>query len=284
MIDLVAFDLDGTVLDPHSRLAGSAAAALAALGERGIPAASISGRSISRTLEPFAACPQLVKSMHLAGYNGSVVLGPDAGGGRAVLHEERLDAAVFAELVRYAQATALNLIYARYDRRDDGVLEEYRHADSVDGLEAFGGAGFVLDRDLYDRCLRGDLGPPPKIMLVVDPAERPAHIAALEAIGRDQIYISWALPDRVEVMRRGADKGKALRLLAQQVGAPLERVLAIGDADNDLPMLRTAGVGVLMGNAKEPVQAAVREEGGRIGPAFAEDGFAKIVREYALDR
>ena len=75
----------------------------------------------------------------------------------------------------------------------------------------------------------------------------------------------------------------ALQTLTEQVGGRLERVLAIGDANNDVPMLRAAGIGVLLGNAKAEVQAAVAGDGVRIGPSFAEDGFAKVVWEYALD-
>lgn len=282
MIDLVAFDLDGTVLNPQSRLTASAAATIADLAQRGIHAVSISGRSIRRTLGPFEERPQLVSGLHLAGYNGAVIVGPDAVSGRPVLHEERLDADVFVQLARYAQEADLNLIYARFDHSNGQLVEEYRHVRSVDGLEAFGGPGFVLDPDLYSRCLNGYYSPPPLAGMVVDPNERSDHIATLQALGGDQINVSWAVPDRVQVTRHGVDKGRALRMLADRMGVPLERVLAIGDGDNDLPMLRAAGIGVLMGNAKEPVQAAAQRDGIPIGPTLAADGFAAIVREYAL--
>ena len=282
MIELVAFDLDGTVLDPQGRLAGTSAATIVELAQHGIAAVSISGRSIRRTLEAFDAHPHLVSGLYLAGYNGAVIVGPDAGSGRPVVHEERLGPDIFVELARYAQDANLNLVCAQFERRDDEFVEEYCHARPVDGLEAFGGPGFVLDPDLYSRCLTGGYNPPPMAIMVVDPEQRPVHIAALEALGGDQISVSWALPDRVQVMRRGVDKGNALRLLAKRMDVPLERVLAVGDADNDLPMLRAAGIGVLMGNAREPVQAAVRQENIRIGPTLAEDGFASTVREYAL--
>lgn len=282
MINLVAFDLDGTVLDSQSRMAGTSAATIADLAERGVNAVSISGRSIRRTLEAFQDHPHLVSGLYLAGYNGAVIVGPDASSGRPVMHEERLDADIFVELARYAQQNGLNLVCAQFNRGDGGIVEEYRHARSVDGLAAFGGPGFVLDPDLYSRCLDGDYEPPPMVIMVVDPSRRTDLIAALEALGGEQVTVSWALPDRVQVLRRGVDKGKALRMLAQQMGVPMERVLAIGDGDNDLPMLRAAGIGVLMGNAGESVQAAIRGESIRIGPTLAEDGFAAMVREYAL--
>ncbi|MFL2542787.1 MAG: HAD hydrolase family protein [Candidatus Latescibacterota bacterium] len=284
MIDLVTFDMDGTVLDSESRLAASAVEAIAALVARSIPTASVSGRSIRRSLEPFVEHPELVRSLYMGGYNGAVVVGPDEGAGRAVLQQERLNAVPFVQLVEYAQAQALNLIYCKFEDGEDGFVEEYLHVQSVDHLEVLGGPGFVLDESLYARCLSGDLGPPPKIMLVVDPAQRDELIADVEALCGDQVYSSWALPDRVELMPKGIDKGVAIRALVQSVGGAVERVLSVGDADNDLPMLRAAGVGVLMGNAKSEVKAAVAGEGIRIGPTFAEDGFAEVVREYVLAR
>ena len=283
MIDLVAFDLDGTVLDSEGRLAASAAAAIEELIGRGIPVASISGRSMLRTEHCFAAHPALARALYMAGYNGSVILGPGEGAKRAVLREERLDEASFAQIVEYGRAEGLNLIYCLFERTTAGIAEEYRHVRPIDHLEALGGPGMVLDMDLYARCQRGELGAPPKIMLEVEPKHRAQHLADIEALCGDQVYAAWALPDRVEFMRRGVDKGVALRTLAERVGGCAERALAIGDADNDLPMLRAAGTGVLLGNAKAEVQAAVAGEDVRIGPSMAEDGFAKMVWEYALN-
>ena len=283
MIDLVAFDLDGTVLDSEGRLAASAVAALEELIGRGIPIASISGRSMLRIEHCFAAHPALARALYVAGYNGSVILGPGEGAEREVLREERLDEASFVQLVEYGRAEGLNLMYCLFERTAAGIAEEYRHVRPIDHLEALGGPGMVLDADLYARCRRGELGAPPKIMLEVAPERRDQHIADIEALCGDRVYVAWALPDRVELMRRGVDKGVALRTLADRVGGCAERVLAIGDADNDLPMLRAAGTGVLLGNAKPEMQAAVAGEDVRIGPSLAEDGFAKMVREYALD-
>ena len=53
----------------------------------------------------------------------------------------------------------------------------------------------------------------------------------------------------VDVQPDCGGKAAALRVLAERYGIPAERVVAVGDADNDLPMLRHAGLGVAMGNA-----------------------------------
>lgn len=282
MIDLVAFDLDGTVLDEQSGLTQSAATTIADLARHGVNAVTISGRSVRRTLEGFDGHSHLVSGLYLAGYNGAVIVGPDGDQGRTVIHEEPLDTDTLALLAQYAQENGLNLICAQVDYVDGELVEEYRYARSLEGLQAFGGPSFVLDPDLYSRCLAGECSPPPTVIMAVDPEERSDHIVALRALGGERVNVSWALPDRVQVVRSGVDKGRALRMLAQILSVPMERVLAIGDGDNDLPMLQAAGIGVLMGNATEPVQAAALAAGLPLGPTQAEDGFAATVRQYAL--
>ena len=51
-------------------------------------------------------------------------------------------------------------------------------------------------------------------------------------------------------------KGTGLLALAPQLGISPEQTIAVGDADNDLPMLRAAGLAVAMGNANENARAA----------------------------
>ena len=108
----------------------------------------------------------------------------------------------------------------------------------------------VRDGDLYARCQSGELGVPPKVMLEVEPERRERHIADIKALCGDQIYVAWANPGMVEFMRRGVNKGVALRTLTERIGGSTERVLAVGDADNDLPMLRSGGNRGVAGECK----------------------------------
>ena len=55
-----------------------------------------------------------------------------------------------------------------------------------------------------------------------------------------------------------AGKAEALKLLSERFGIPAARVVAVGDAGNDLLILRAAGLGVAMGNAPPEVQAAAK--------------------------
>jgi Cof subfamily protein (haloacid dehalogenase superfamily) len=66
-------------------------------------------------------------------------------------------------------------------------------------------------------------------------------------------------------------KGEALRVLEELYGIPAHRVVAVGDATNDIPMLESAGLAVAMGDGMEEARAvAHRVIGGHDSMAIAE--------------
>ena len=71
----------------------------------------------------------------------------------------------------------------------------------------------------------------------------------------------------------GPCRGKAegLRILRERYGVPAERVIAVGDAMNDVPMLLEAGLGVAMANGMPCAhEAADRIIGSNQGDAIAD--------------
>ena len=283
MIKLVAFDMDGTILDEESRLSQESLRTIERLLDRGIAVASNSGRSIRRSQEPLAPWPDVASALYVGGYNGGVAVSNVSDGRRRLLHEERLDAELFRELVAFSQEGDFNLVCCLCEQDGDGLREAYRHSHSIDGLEVFGGPGFVHDEKLYAHCLSGEIAAPPKIMMVTGEERRDAVIEAMRARWGERLYATWSIPDRIEIMPPHVDKALALRALAREVGATLEETLAIGDGDNDLPMLRAAGIGVLMGNAKPEVRRLAEGAHIEVGPSLEEEGFSATISRYVED-
>ena len=58
-----------------------------------------------------------------------------------------------------------------------------------------------------------------------------------------------------EILPKGVHKGAALPKIAEAVGVDVSRVIAIGDFDNDVTMIRDAALGVAVGNATPEVKA-----------------------------
>lgn len=58
----------------------------------------------------------------------------------------------------------------------------------------------------------------------------------------------------LEFTRTGTTKGMGLRFLCGHLGLSIEQTMAIGDTENDIDILKTAAIGVAMGNARTEVK------------------------------
>lgn len=84
----------------------------------------------------------------------------------------------------------------------------------------------------------------------------------------------------VEINYAGVSKGNAIEFLADINNIPRERVMCIGDNENDISMLKYAGLGVAMGNAIEEL----KEVADYITDTNIEDGVAKALEKFVLNR
>lgn len=62
----------------------------------------------------------------------------------------------------------------------------------------------------------------------------------------------------LEIMPKGVNKASGLAFLCQKLGIDSSEVLAMGDEDNDISMLRWAGLGIATANANQTAQAAAK--------------------------
>jgi hydroxymethylpyrimidine pyrophosphatase-like HAD family hydrolase len=90
-----------------------------------------------------------------------------------------------------------------------------------------------------------------------------------------RLFVTRSLPHYVEVGGLEGQKSHALGFLCERWGIDPSRVLAFGDADNDIDMLRFAGTGVAVGPMNDEVRAAAD----RVVPPVYEDGVADFIEE-----
>ena len=83
----------------------------------------------------------------------------------------------------------------------------------------------------------------------------------------------------LEFTRTGINKASGLTFLANHLQIPMEQVMAIGDSENDIEMIETAGLGIAMGNALE----CVKKVAVSITDTNANEGVAKAIEKYLLN-
>lgn len=90
-----------------------------------------------------------------------------------------------------------------------------------------------------------------------------------------KIYVTSSVKQLVEVSHRDGGKGNGLRFLGKHLGYEKEEIIAFGDAENDIDLLKAAGTGIAMGNASD----ALKEVADLITTHHNENGVAYALRE-----
>ena len=97
---------------------------------------------------------------------------------------------------------------------------------------------------------------PIKILMSVQPDALKDVQAQIAAFLPGSLTVVQTAAFYLEVIPRVINKGQGIRDICRTLGISPKEVISFGDAENDIPMLREAGMGVAMGNAAEAVKAA----------------------------
>ncbi|MFA9477881.1 Cof-type HAD-IIB family hydrolase [Phycisphaerales bacterium AB-hyl4] len=265
-IRLIALDLDGTLLRSDKRLSVRCVRAIAEATAKGVHVVLASARPPRTVRELYH---RLKLETLQINYNGALV--HDALRKRNVRHTPMCHK-LATSIVRYARkldpqvVVSIEILDKWYtDRVDDELKTEtarQQGPDFVGPLEAF------LHVPVTKLML---LAPPERLM--------PVGEAIRKKFGSQT---SLLISDRhlLQVVHPEVDKAAAVRWVAEQYGIDASEVMAIGDAPNDLGMLRDAGLGVAVGNA----WPTVREAADVIVSENDKDGVAEAIRRFVLDK
>lgn len=240
---LIAMDLDGTLNNDQKIITERTRKALMRAQEQGIRLALASAR-------PSPGLYRERDVLRLQDHQGVLM---SYNGGRIV------DAASNAVLFE----TAMNLQQARQVLC---ALEDLAVTPILDDGVQF----YVTDRNGYRvayechnnamQCVEvEDLAAflsfaPIKILMSVDPCIISQIQKQIALILPPQLRVVQTAPFYLEVIPNSINKGRGILEICKVLMIDPADVIAFGDAENDIPMLQTAGVGVAMGNAAEMVK------------------------------
>lgn len=117
-----------------------------------------------------------------------------------------------------------------------------------------------------------------KLMFLGEPAMIDALEPILAGAADGQLITVRTDPQLLQVMDRRVSKAVAIQMVAEHYNVPMQNVMAIGDAPNDVGMLQMAGVAVAMDNAHDVVKRAAHW----IAPSNNHDGVRAALVRYGL--
>ena len=261
---LIAMDLDGTLNNDEKKITPRTREALMAAQSAGIRLALASARpSPGLRKERDVLCMRENGGVLMA-YNGGRIV--DAATDR-VLFETCMPLEAAQEVLRALEKLPVTPILD--DGRQFYVTD--RNGYKVDYECRNNNMSCVEVENLADFLQFA----PVKILMSVDPAAIPGVQALIAQLLPADLAVVQTAAFYLEVIPRAIDKGRGLVQICRALGLRPAEVIAFGDAENDIPMLRTAGVGVAMGNA----DAAVKAAADRVTRSNNEDGIAAALEE-----
>lgn len=277
-IRMIALDLDGTTLAPGGFLAARTKAALEAALREGVEVVVATGRC-------FMSVPQ-----ELFGIEGLRYVITSNGAKITDLEEKQFI---------YSDCMSEDSLHRVMD-----VLEKHRD-QYVYSTEVFVDGRAYLDRAVYEDVLtKNTLGRSVEyIRTTRNPVEDVIAFAREHAGNVENISVVFADESHRQAMREplanvpgttftnsfsynwelegeNTDKGNALRWLMDRLGVTKDELMACGDSPNDLSMLHLSALPVAVGNAEPEVKA----EAVFVAPPNAEDGVAKAIEKFVLQR
>lgn len=114
--------------------------------------------------------------------------------------------------------------------------------------------------------------------MAVDVDNKKIEAAKKEFLELDKFEVVSSMNNSFEVMKKGISKGAAVKKLCDYYGINRSEVICIGDNENDMSMIKFAGLGVAMGNGEE----VVKREADYITLSNEEDGVAHVIEKFIL--
>lgn len=267
---LIAFDMDGTLLSSKKEVLASSREAIAQALRMGKVVAICTGR-----------CPKMIELDHES-------IGD-------VRYAICCNGTILYDLAEHRVLSASSLEHDVLARALDALGDEDAMIDAFSGSGFFCQTSHLENMERYNMAIYRELYRATGTLVediraqLLDPAATyqkfifhctspEARERVLSRVGDLPVETARSEVSSLEFSPAGVNKGTGLLALAELLGIPRDATIAVGDADNDLAMLEAAGLGVAMGNANEAARAAADV----VVADNDHDGCAEAIRTFLL--
>jgi Cof subfamily protein (haloacid dehalogenase superfamily) len=262
---LAAFDLDGTLIDVDLKISSRLKKDVIRAQQCGVILTIATGRDANLTAR-FAR--ELGMTAPIVCAQGGLIYDFLS---HRILHDIRLPPEILPRVIEAAEQYGWNIHFEMADR-------SYLPAVSNHPLILFDLLRFSQWSRLND--LLRDLPETPHKFLVTlnHPDDRSRVMAELCRNFEGQIHIVPSHPYLIEGVNNSVNKASGLAWLASYFHIPQAETMAVGDNDNDVPMIEWAGLGIAVENGSDMAKAA----SDWIAPSVDQDGAAVAIERYLL--
>lgn len=265
-IKMITIDLDGTLLRSDGTISDHTVAVLQAAREKGVIVAISTGRMYT-TARPYGVRLGLGDSPMILFAGGLI---------QTIETKKKL----FEHPIPVEDTLALLALAKKYGWQIqtyiDDVLRVAQDEPLIREYEAATHCKALICGDAFYTTVPG--GSNKMLLRGYSHEELERRKAIIEKELPDRYMICFSEPTFLEVMPKGIDKGIGITKLGEIYGVGVENIMALGDSQNDIDMLKVAGFPVVMANASDEIKGYAKH----ITLSNNEDGVAAAVEAFVL--
>lgn len=250
MFRILGLDLDGTLLNDQKEICQANIEALQKAKEKGVKIVLCSGRSADGMQRELHALQLKIAGQYGISLNGGVIFETKSS---KILKRTLMKKEAVHEVIRLGRTmpdevniqlyTGEKVYVERWNETTDFYQKATgSHPQLVEDLMAY--AEKTVKLVFFSR---GEIDPSLETITALK-----KKVAGAVPQGVQSVI---SAPYLLEFFDQIVDKGRAMKELAEYLGVEAKEVLCMGDQENDLPMLRFAGVGAVMANGAAHVKA-----------------------------
>ncbi len=266
---LVAIDMDGTLLNRTNQVSERTKKSIELAKEKGVHIILSTGRILKSALyysETLGLKNPIIAS------NGAIIVDEAS----KIIFNKPIESNLVENIVNMARKN--NIYYHFYDE-----VNFYSHVIDEEVLRFYneGNSGMKIDIRLFDDIKEITQSKDINVykFLFIDDNKDKLHKFRMELDELENITTSSSWANNIEAMSKNVSKGEALKELCHRLNVKSSEVIAIGDSENDLSMLKFAGLGVSMGNGDEKIKL----KADYITDTNDKDGVAKVIENFVLE-
>ncbi len=267
MYKLLALDMDGTLLNENKTISKENFQAIQSAKEKGVKVVLATGRPLKGIEKYLNQLNLTTENDYAVAFNGAVIQNTKTG---KILSKTLMTMDDVKYLYSLSKKLNINIHISTPTSCITPKLNKYtEHEAAINGLDIE-----LLNFE--------DVDPNTTIIKVMFIDDKTLLDNAINQLS-DEIYNKYTVvrsaPFFLEFVNRSVNKGVGVDTLARNLGIKREEIICMGDAGNDIHMIKYAGLGVAMGNAFPEI----KEIADYVTKTNEENGVAHVINKFILD-
>ncbi|MCB2289970.1 sugar-phosphatase [Clostridium sp. CS001] len=267
MYKLVAIDMDGTLLNEEREISPENYEAIQKARENGVKVVLASGRPLVGFKRYLEDLNLVSEDDYVVAFNGAIV---QSSGGNKIISKTTLDLKDYEELYELSIELKVNIHALTENTVISPKDSKYTRLESEINLihsEIIAVEDVPKDTNIL------------KVMFIDDPKIIDEVIKKIPETLLSKYTVVRSAPFFLEFLHKSVNKGAGVEALAQELNIKQEEVICIGDAGNDIHMVKYAGLGVAMGNAFPELKRVANF----ITKTNEQNGVAHVINKFVLN-